>query len=154
MLSSWLVRKPSKKCTNGTRARRVAAWAIKAISMASCGLSEHNIAHPVWRTAITSEWSPKIESAVVAIARADTWKTVGVSSPAILYIFGIIKSKPCEAVNVVVSAPATKEPCTAPEAPPSDCSSFTEGMLPQRLVSPLALLASQISPIVEEGVIG
>ena len=31
-----------------------------------------------------------------------------VSSPAILYMFGIIRSKPCEAVNVVVKAPVVK----------------------------------------------
>ena len=36
------------------------------------------------------------------MARAATWKTVLVSSPAILYMFGIISSKPCEAVKVVV----------------------------------------------------
>ncbi len=95
-----------------------------------------------------------MDNAVVAMARADTWNTVGVSSPAILYIFGIISNKPWEAVKVVVSAPAVKEPCTAPEAPPSDCSSLTDGTLPQMLVSPLALFASQISPIVEDGVIG
>ena len=154
MFSSWLVRKPSKKCTKGTRAFKVAACAIKAISMASCGLSEHSMAQPVWRTDMTSEWSPKMDSAVVAMARADTWNTVGVSSPAILYMFGIISKRPCEAVKVVVSAPAVREPCTAPEAPPSDCISVTTGTLPQMLVSPLALLASQISPIVEDGVMG
>ena len=32
--------------------------------------------------------------------RAATWKTVGVSSPAILYILGIISSRPCDAVKV------------------------------------------------------
>ena len=31
--------------------------------------------------------------------------TVGVNSPAILYMFGIINNRPCEAVNVVASAP-------------------------------------------------
>ena len=40
-------------------------------------------------------------SACVASVRAATWMTVGVSSPAILYMFGIISSRPCEAVNVV-----------------------------------------------------
>ena len=38
------------------------------------------------------------------------WKTAGVSSPAILYMFGIIKSSPCDAVKVVASAPV----CSAP----------------------------------------
>lgn len=44
------------------------------------GLAAHNIAQPVWRTAITSEWSPKIESACVATVRAATCSTNGVSS--------------------------------------------------------------------------
>ena len=41
-------------------------------------------------------------------ARAATWNTVGVSSPAILYMLGIISSRPCDAVNVVASDPACK----------------------------------------------
>ena len=35
--------------------------------------------------------------------RAATWKTVGVSSPAILNMLGIIRSRPWDAVKVVVS---------------------------------------------------
>ena len=46
------------------------------------------------RQDMTSEWSPKIESAWVAKVRADTWNAVGVSSPAILFMFGIIRSRP------------------------------------------------------------
>jgi hypothetical protein len=42
------------------------------------------MAKPVWRAAITSLWSPKIDSAWVARARAATCTTAGVSSPAIL----------------------------------------------------------------------
>ena len=42
--------------------------------------------------------------------RADTSNTQGSCSPAILYILGIIRSRPCEAVKVVVSAPAASEP--------------------------------------------
>ena len=42
--------------------------------------------------------------------RADTSNTQGNCSPAILYILGIIRRRPCEAVNVVVSAPAASEP--------------------------------------------
>ena len=45
-----------------------------------------------------------------ATVLADTWKTHGKSSPAILYIFGIIKRRPCDAVNVVVKAPAARDP--------------------------------------------
>ena len=49
-------------------------------------------------TFMTSWWSPKIQSTCEASVRADTWKTVGMSSPAILYMFGIIRSRPWEAV--------------------------------------------------------
>ena len=62
------------------------------------------------RADITSWWSPKIHSAWLAKVRADTWNTQGRNSPAILYMFGIISNRPCEAVYVVVSAPACKEP--------------------------------------------
>ena len=77
MLISCEVRKPSKKCRNGTRDRSVAACAISARSCASCTEPEDSRAKPVVRVAITSEWSPKIDSACVASARAATWKTVG-----------------------------------------------------------------------------
>ena len=80
---------------------------------------------------MTSEWSPKMERACVARVRALTWKTHGVSSPAILYMLGIISSRPCEAVKVLASTPACSVPCTAPAAPPSDCSSMTSGTSPQ-----------------------
>ena len=50
---------------------------------------------------MTSLWSPKIDRACVAIVRAATWITAGVSSPAILNMLGIISSRPCDAVNVV-----------------------------------------------------
>ena len=68
------------------------------------------MAKPVARHAITSEWSPKIESACVAMVRAATCMQKGVSSPAILYMFGIISRRPCEAVKVVASAPACRAP--------------------------------------------
>ena len=45
--------------------------------MTSCTLPSASIAKPVWRQAMTSEWSPKMFSAWVATVRADTWKTVG-----------------------------------------------------------------------------
>ena len=71
---------------------------------------EQSIEKPVCRHAITSEWSPKIESAWVASARADTCMQYDVSSPAILYMLGIINNRPWLAVNVVVSAPVCKAP--------------------------------------------
>ena len=106
------------------------------------------------RAAITSEWSPKIESACVATVRAATWITVGVSSPAILNMSGSISSSPCEAVKVVASAPACSAPCTAPAAPASLCISITCGTAPQTFGSPAAAQASASSPIGEAGVIG
>jgi pyruvate-ferredoxin/flavodoxin oxidoreductase len=39
----------------------------------------------------------KIHSAWLAKVRADTWNTQGRNSPAILYMFGIISNRPCEA---------------------------------------------------------
>ena len=59
-----------------------------------------------------------------------------------------------DAVNVVVSAPACRAPCTVPAAPASLCSSTTDGTLPQRLGLPSAAQASAHSPIGEAGVIG
>ncbi len=122
--------------------------------MISCRLLEHSSAHPVDRHAMTSEWSPKIDSACVATARAAMWNTVGVSSPAILYMLGIISSRPCEAVNVVDRAPVVSAPCTAPAAPASDCISTTDGTVPQMFFVPSADISSAFSPIVEDGVIG
>ncbi len=106
MLSSCDVRKPSKKWRKGIREDRVAACATSARSCASCTDDEQSSAKPVVRAAITSEWSPKIDSAWVATARAATWITAGVSSPAILNMLGSISSRPCDDVKVVASAPA------------------------------------------------
>ena len=110
LLTSWLVRKPSKKWRNGTRLRSVAACAIAAKSCASWTDPAPSIAQPVARACMTSLWSPKIESACVASVRAATWITDGVSSPAILNMFGIIRSRPCDAVNVVAKAPFWSAP--------------------------------------------
>ena len=72
LLTSCEVRKPSKKCRNGTRLSSVAICAIRAMSWASWTEAEASSAKPVERMAITSEWSPKMESAWVAIERAAT----------------------------------------------------------------------------------
>ena len=109
----------------------MAAWEIAARSCASCTDPEAKRAKPIWRQAMTSEWSPKIESACVATVRAATCMLKAVSSPAILYMLGIMRSSPCEAVNVVVRAPAWRAPWTAPAAPASDCISTTSGTIPQ-----------------------
>ena len=95
-----------------------------------------------------------MESACVATARAAMWKTTGVSSPAILNIFGIINSNPCDAVNVVVSDPVCSAPCTVPAAPASLCNSITDGTVPQMFGSVFAAHSSAHSPIGDDGVIG
>jgi hypothetical protein len=152
--TSWEVRKPSKKCMTGTRDSSVAACAISAMSITSCTEFDDSIAQPVARQLITSWWSPKIESACAASERAAMWNTAGVNSPAILYMFGIISSRPCAEVKVVVRAPACNAPWTAPAAPPSLCISITVGMLPQMFGLPSDDHWSLHSPIGEEGVIG
>jgi hypothetical protein len=78
----------------------------------------------------------------------------GVSSPAILYMLGIISSRPCEAVKVVASAPACTAPCTAPAAPPSDCISAISGTTPQRFGRLRLDQSSQSSAMGLLGVIG
>ena len=154
MFSSCEVRKPSKKWTNGTRVRSVAACATSARSCASCTDADESSAKPVCRTAMTSEWSPKIDSPWAASDRAATWKTVDVSSPAILYMLGTMRSRPWEAVKVVASAPPWSAPCIAPAAPPSLCISTTEGTVPQTLGRPRLDHSSASSAIAEDGVIG
>ena len=103
---------------------------------------------------MTSEWSPKIDNACVASVRAATCIVKGVSSPAILYMLGIIRSRPCDAVKVVASAPAWSAPWTAPAAPPSDCISASSGMAPQRFGFFRLDHSSQTSAIGLLGVIG
>ena len=136
------------------RASSVAAWATSARSWASCTEPEHSIAKPICRQAMTSEWSPKIERAWAATVRAATCMVKGVSSPAILYMLGIMRRSPCDAVNVVVRAPACSAPWTAPAAPPSDCISTTSGTMPQMFLRPCADHSSLSSPMFDEGVIG
>ncbi len=152
--TSWEVRKPSKKWRNGIFDLSVAAWATMAMSCASWTLLDASMAKPVWRHAITSPWSPKMHSELDARERAETWNTVGASSPAILYMFGIIRSRPWDAVNVVVSEPVVSEPCTAPAAPPSDSISTIEGIEPQMFVLHIDASSSHVSAIGDEGVIG
>lgn len=69
-------------------------------------------------------------------------------------MLGIMSSRPCDAVNVVASAPACSAPCTAPAAPPSDCISATCGTVPHRFGVAAAAHSSACSPIADEGVIG
>src|SRR3990172_10896574 len=95
-----------------------------------------------------------MDSACAASDRAAMWNTVAVSSPAILYMLGIISSRPCDAVNVVDSAPRCSAPCSAPAAPPSLCISITVGTAPHRLGCRSDDHSSPHSPMLELGVIG
>ena len=69
-------------------------------------------------------------------------------------MLGIISSRPCDAVKVVVKAPACSEPWTAAAAPASLCISITSGTVPKMFFRPAAAQASANSPIGEAGVIG
>ena len=80
--------------------------------------------------------------------------TAGSSSPAILYILGIMSRRPCEAVKVVVRAPAASEPWTVPATPPSLCISITRTGSPNRLLRPAAAHSSVSSAMTLEGVMG
>ena len=62
----------------------VAACPMHAMSCASWTDEEARSASPFGRQDMTSEWSPKIESACVASVLAATCRQNGVSSPAIL----------------------------------------------------------------------
>ena len=95
-----------------------------------------------------------MESAWAASARAATCKTVGVSSPAILYMLGIIRSRPWDDVNVVASEPPWRAPWMAPAAPASLCISMISGTVPQRFLMPRDDHSSDHSPMGEAGVMG
>lgn len=83
-----------------------------------------------------------------------TWNTAGSSSPAILYMLGIMSISPCDAVNVVASAPAASAPCTAPAAPSSLSISLTTMVWPKRFLIPPEAHLPAVSPISATGVMG
>src|SRR5690554_6747589 len=151
---SWEVLKPSKKWRKGTLLLMAARCATRARSITSWTEPEDSMAKPVCLAAITSEWSPKMDRAWVATVQAETWNTPGRSSPAILYMLGIMSRSPWEAVKVEVSAPPTSEPWTAPAAPASDCISTTRTGCPKMFFLPWAAHSSQNSPMSDDGVMG
>ena len=61
--------------------------------------------------------------------------TNGVSSPAILYMLGIMSSRPCEAVKVVARLRPAERRAERATAPPSLCISITWGTVPQMLLA-------------------
>ena len=69
-------------------------------------------------------------------ARRDVESRVGVSSPAILYMLGIISSRPWEAVKVVAERPACRAPCRRAGRAALALHFHYRGMVPQMLVLP------------------
>ena len=143
------VRKPSKKWRNGTRLRRVAAWATSARSWACCTDDEQSMAKPVGRAAITSEWSPKMESAWVATVRAAMWNTVGVSPGDLVHV-GEHQEQTLRCGEGGGQRPGLQL-WTAPAAPASLCISTTSGTTPQRFGLPACDQASANSPMGDAG---
>ena len=71
--TSCEVRKPSKKCRNGIRDSSVGGLRDqREVLRFLHRFAEQSIAQPVARAAITSLWSPKIDSACAATERAAT----------------------------------------------------------------------------------
>ena len=89
------------------------------------------------RQAITSPWSPKIESACVARLRArrraDRTATARRRSR---YRLGIISNRPCEAVNVRGQRAGLQRAMHRPAAPASDCISTTRGTVAPQVRAP------------------
>ena len=92
------------------------------------------MAKPVWRHAMTSDDRRRSKAREWLSSALQRACRTAVSSPAILYMFGIISRRPCDAVKVVASDPAWSAPWIAPAAPPSLCISITEGIVPQMFV--------------------
>ncbi len=69
-------------------------------------------------------------------------------------MFGIISSRPWEAVKVVASEPACRAPWMAPAAPASLCISITSGTVPHRFATLSEDHSSAHSPMGEAGVMG
>ena len=124
------------------------------MSAASCTELLHSMPKPVDRQAITSLWSPKMDRAWMLSARALTWNTAGSSSPASLYMLGIISSRPWLAVKVHPRAPPCISPWSAPAAPASDCIWITRTVWPKRFFLPRAAHSSTSSAMGLEGVMG
>ena len=120
----------------------------------SCTDALPSMATPVARVAMRSWWSPKMDRAWVASERQVTWNTAGSSSPATLYILGIMSMRPWLAVMVVASAPPAKQPCSAPATPFSDCISFTTTGCPKKFSRPATAQDSTVSAMCDAGVMG
>ena len=123
--------------------------------MASCTEFEASSAKPVLRAAITSLWSPKIDSACVATVRAETWNTRRGQLAGDLEHVGDHQQQALrrrEGGGQRAGLQARR--AAAPAAPPSLCISTTVGTVPQMFGFPFADHSSAHSPMFEEGVIG
>jgi len=103
------------------------------------------MAKAVVRQNITSEWSPKNREGGGRLGAGADVNAVGVSSPAILFMFGIISSRPCDAVKSVIGPPAGAR-VDCPAAPPSLCISVTCGTEPQMFGTPRTTIDPPIRP--------
>ena len=128
--------------------------AISAKSCASWTSEAQSIAKPVPRAAITSLWSPKIERACVAIARAATWMTDGVSSPAILNMSGSIEQEALRRGEGRGQRARLERAVDRAGGAALALHLDDGGTSPQRFARPLADQSSASSPIAEAGVIG
>ena len=90
----------------------------------------------------------------MATERAATWNTVLVNSPAILYMLGIISSRPWLAVKVVVSEPALQRAVARARRAAFGLHFDDAGVVPQIFGRPMAPHSSACSPIGDDGVIG
>jgi hypothetical protein len=102
---SWLVRKPSKKCRNGTLPS-MAADAPPGpypglLDRVGCQQRKTGLAHGHDVLVVA-----KNRQGVGGNGAGGYMKHAGQHSPLILYMFGIISNRPWEAVKVLVSAPA------------------------------------------------
>ena len=129
-------------------------WATAPMSMHSCTLEEASCAQPLWRQAMTSEWSPKMEIECVPTERAATCITAGSCRPAMRYMGGIISIRPWDEVYVDASDPASSMPCSAPQAPASACISTIRTWVPKMFFMPLAAHSSTWVAMGLDGVMG
>jgi len=82
----------------------------------------------------------------VATERALTCMHMGVSSPAILYMFGIMRRQALRRREGRRERARASAPWTAPDAPPSDCISLTLGTVPHTFFWPRADHSSPTRP--------
>ena len=154
LATSCEVRKPSKKCTNGTRASSVAACAISAKSMTSCTELEASMresggprGHHV---AVIAENGERLAG---QRPRGDVENGRGQLARDLVHVRDH-EQQALRRRERGGKAPVCSAPWTAPAAPPSLCISITVGTVPQMFGFCSADHWSAHSPMLDEGVIG